>query len=88
MCGTCVTQVEAIGVQSIGLVAVTLSVARRVVLGRRGISGLARRASDWDESAAFLSRLGHDPADLLGPRPVEEAPVTGPPPPARHPVLV
>lgn len=73
MCVSCFTAVDAVGLQSVGFAAAALSGARRWRLLRLGVAPSSRRVRDWDESAAFLATLGHDPVKLLGPRPEDLA---------------
>ena len=65
MCGNCVTTADALAV-GLPLVSAVFHESWRRLTGRHDASAA------WDEDAAFLSALGHEPVALLGPRPAAE----------------
>jgi len=69
MCGSCVTNVEALVVGAAASTGMVVSLAQRATDLFCGRSSADRRAASYAANAGFLSSLGHDPALLLGPPP-------------------
>ena len=73
MCGSCVTNAEAVLVSALGAGNVALSLAQRLSDAVHGRTSADRRLSAHKANAAFLRTLGHDPAEVLGPPPLRPA---------------
>lgn len=67
MCASCFTRVDAVVLNSAGLVALAAAGRRRVLDAWHGRSRADRRQATRDEAARFLRSLGHDPDLVLGP---------------------
>lgn len=79
MCGSCVTNAEAVLVSAVCAGNVAMSLVQRAADVVQGRTGAERQVGAYEANAGFLRSLGHDPARVLGPPPV--------PPPARSPAL-
>ena len=79
MCGSCVTNAEALILGAAGATTAGVAVVRRTADLLTGRSPDPRRQAAYEANAGFLRSLGHDPAAVLGPAP-EPGPVrsTGP----------
>ncbi len=75
MCGSCVTNAEAVLVSAVCAGNVAMSLVRRATDVVQGRTAAERRVGAYAANAGFLRSLGHDPAQVLGPPPM--------PPPAR-----
>lgn len=69
MCGSCVTNAEAVLVGALGAGNVALSLVERLHDAVKGRPAAERRLCVHQANAAFLRSLGHDPARVLGPPP-------------------
>lgn len=65
MCASCFTALDAYAVQAGAALAAGSTGVRWLFTRDRG----ARKQQRWDETAAFLEELGHDPVVVIGPRP-------------------
>lgn len=73
MCASCFTRVDAVVLNSAGLVALAAAARTRVLDAWRGRTRAQRRQADYDTTADFLRSMGHDPELLLGPAPMAPA---------------
>jgi len=73
MCGSCVTNAEAVLVSAVGAGSVALSLVERLLDAVKGRTAAERRLGAYQANAAFLRSLGHDPAQVLGPPPRQPA---------------
>jgi len=80
MCGSCVTNAEAVLVSAMGAGNVALSLVQRLSDALHGRSAFERRLGAHQANAAFLRSLGHDPAQVLGPPPPGSVRSTARPP--------
>ena len=69
MCINCFSSIDAMAVAGRGAAALASGGWQRVVDRVQGRSRGERRQATWDDDAAFLASLGHDPEVLLGPPP-------------------
>lgn len=75
VCASCFTRLDAAVLSSAGAVTAVSVGWQRLADARRGTSRAARRRARYDETAAFLRSLGHDPEAVLGPTPALKAEV-------------
>jgi hypothetical protein len=69
MCINCFSAVDAMAVTGTGAAVLASTGWQRVVDRARGLSPRDRRRRTWEDDAAFLRSLGHDPEVLLGREP-------------------
>ncbi len=70
MCANCMTTAADVLLIPGGVAAYAASRAIHVVRGRRrGETKADRQQAQWEQDAAFLRTMGHDPAEVLGPPP-------------------
>jgi hypothetical protein len=72
VCLNCVSNVDTMAVASSGIAALASGGWQRLVDRVHGLSPRERRQRTWEDDAAFLASLGHDPEVLLGPPPARE----------------
>ena len=73
MCGNCVTNAEAVLISAVGAGNVALSLVERLHDALQGRTAAERRLGAHQANAAFVRSLGHDPAQVLGPPPLQPA---------------
>jgi hypothetical protein len=66
----CVTTTEALAISTVGVVTAANEFRRKIEDAVRGISSHERRVRVWEANVEFLSSLGLDAHELLGPMPV------------------
>ncbi len=71
MCINCFSSLDALAVAGTGATALASGGWQRVVDRVHGRTREQRRQLTWDDDAAFLASLGHDPEVLLGPPPTQ-----------------
>jgi hypothetical protein len=75
VCASCFTRIDAVALNSAGLLAMAVVGRRRVLDAWHGRSRTTRRQASYDETAGFLREMGHDPDLVLGPPPAAAPPV-------------
>jgi hypothetical protein len=66
----CVSSTDALAISTVGVVTAANELRRKIEDTLRGVSSHERRVRAWEADIAFLSSLGLDAQELLGPRPV------------------
>ena len=74
MCASCFTKLDAVALNSAGVLAMAAASRRRLLDAWHGRSPMARRRAAYDDAARFLAGLGHDPSTVLGPAPERREP--------------
>jgi hypothetical protein len=69
MCTNCVTSLDALAANAIGVTALGTMAKDRLLGILTGCSEAERHQRTWDHNAAFLSSIEQDPVAVLGPRP-------------------
>ncbi|MEJ7765731.1 MAG: hypothetical protein WKF86_09570 [Acidimicrobiales bacterium] len=77
MCTTCMTNAEAIVLNTAMATGAAVSLARRVNDALRGVTAADRQVAAHAANARFVSSLGHDPVAILGPPPQERPATSG-----------
>jgi hypothetical protein len=70
VCANCVTSTEALAISMVGVVTAGNELRRKIEDALRGVSSHERRVRTWEADVDFLSSLGLDAHEVLGPRPV------------------
>jgi hypothetical protein len=70
VCMNCVTNSDALAISTVGVVTAANELRKKIEDTLRGVTSHERRVQAWEADVAFLSSLGLDGHELLGPRPV------------------
>jgi hypothetical protein len=74
MCVNCVTHTEVLAISFAGATTAALELRRVISDALRGRPAYERKRERWEADVAFISSLGMDPVEVLGPPPMAPAP--------------
>ncbi|MGY9075179.1 MAG: hypothetical protein ACKVHU_19750 [Acidimicrobiales bacterium] len=70
MCVNCVTSVDTLAANAVGIAAAIAAIRDRAFDFRIGRSRAERKQLCWERNAAFLASIGHTPEHVLGASPL------------------